>query len=313
MKVIYLQHDENVEISPSIATIGFFDGVHLGHQFLIRQLIAQAQKNNLASMVITFDQHPRQVLQSDYQPQMLSTLDEKVEKLKQTGVDYIVIVHFDRALAQLSAYDFMQNVLERQLNVAQLVMGYDNRFGHNRAETFDDYVRYGKEIGICVSQNTALEVGEVNVSSSVVRRYIAAGEMEKATQCLGMPYSLTGKVVSGFQNGRKLGFPTANIDFHGLGKLLPALGVYAVKVYINTDETAYNGMLNIGIRPTFDGKDISMEVNIFNFSDNLYGQNLTIHFISYLRSEEKFDTLDALKAKMEEDKQRSIKILSAIK
>lgn len=312
MKTIFLKDTNTDKLrlqKPSVATIGFFDGVHLGHQFLINRLVEMAKQDGLESMVITFDRHPRQILQSDYQPKMLSTFDEKLEKLEQTATDHIVVLHFDKALSQLTSKQFMETVLHKQLNVCKLMMGYDNRFGHNKTETFDDYVLFGKEIGIEVFQNTALSMGDFNVSSSVIRRFIEAGNMEEATRCLGIPYSLRGKVVGGYRNGRKLGYPTANINICETEKLLPAMGVYAVRVRIANNEKEYGGMLNIGTRPTFNGTDLSVEVHIFDFSDNLYDQTIQVRFISRVRSDRKFPTLDALAEQMQLDEQQIRTIL----
>lgn len=312
MKTIFLEginKDELTLEKPVVATIGFFDGVHLGHQFLINRLAEMAKQENLESMVITFDCHPRQVLQSNYQPRMLTTLEEKLEKLEKTASDHIVVLHFDKALAQLTSKQFMESILRERLNVRKLMMGYDNRFGHNRTETFDDYVLYGKEIGIEVCQNTALSMGNFNVSSSVIRQFIETGNMEEATRCLGNPYSLSGKIVGGYQNGRKLGYPTANIDIRNTDKLLPAMGVYAVQVRIENNEKIYGGMLNIGTRPTFNGSDLSVEVYIFDFSGNLYDRTIEVFFMSRVRSERVFPTLEALAEQMQLDEQQIRTIL----
>lgn len=312
MKVRYLKHGEDLDMNPSIATIGFFDGVHLGHQFLLNKLADMAQQSDLEATVITFDRHPRQVLQSDYQPKMLSTLDEKLTKLQQTRVDNVVVIHFDKNFAQLSARIFMEMVLKNQLNVKKLIMGYDNRFGHNRSETFEDYVAYGQEIGMEVMQSSALTLGDVNVSSSVVRRLVERGDMEAVQKCLGTPYIIKGKVVNGFQNGRKLGFPTANIEVDSSEKMLPPTGVYAVKVVLENDETTYGGMLDIGTRPTFNGKNQTIEVNIFDFEGDLYGSMLSVSFVKRLRDDVKFDSIEALIAQLHEDKTQVISILNAI-
>lgn len=312
MKTIFLEginKDELTLEKPVVATIGFFDGVHLGHQFLINRLAEMATQENLESMVITFDCHPRQVLQSNYQPRMLSTLEEKLEKLEKTASDHIVVLHFDKALAQLTSKQFMKSILRERLNVHKLMMGYDNRFGHNRTETFDDYVLFGKEIGIEVCKNTAFSMGNFNVSSSVIRQFIETGNMEEATRCLGIPYSLSGKIVGGYQNGRKLGYPTANIDIRKTDKLLPAMGVYAVQVRIENNEKIYGGMLNIGTRPTFNGSDLSVEVYIFDFSGNLYERTIEVFFMSRVRSERIFPTLEALAEQMQLDEQQIRTIL----
>ena len=312
MKTIFLEginKDELTLEKPVVATIGFFDGVHLGHQFLINRLAEMAKQENLESMVITFDCHPRQVLQSNYQPRMLSTLEEKLEKLEKTASDHIVVLHFDKALAQLTSKQFMESILRDRLNVCKLMMGYDNRFGHNRTESFDDYVLFGKEIGIEVCKNTALSMGNFNVSSSVIRQFIETGNMEEATRCLGIPYSLSGKIVGGYQNGRKLGYPTANIDIRKTDKLLPAMGVYAVQVRIENNEKIYGGMLNIGTRPTFNGSDLSVEVYIFDFSGNLYDRTIKVFFMSRVRSDRIFPTLEALAEQLQLEEQQIRTIL----
>lgn len=302
MRIIYLDSIDKLTISPSVATIGFFDGVHRGHRFLIDHVVKMARSSGLEATVITFDRHPRQVLHADYQPQMLSTLDEKLAHLRQTALDNVVVLHFDEQLARLSARDFMASVLLRQLNVRKLVMGYDNRFGHNRDETFDDYVRYGAELGIEVVVDTALAIDEVNVSSSVVRRFVESGNLPMANACLGYPYQIQGVVVPGLQNGRKMGFPTANIDVSGTGKLLPESGVYAVRVQLEDNETPHGGMINIGIRPTFNGKKMSVEVHLFDFDGNLYGKRLSVTFYKRIRGERKFNSMEALSRQLADDK-----------
>ena len=219
-------------VKPCVATIGFFDGVHRGHRFLIEQVKRLATEQNLASSLITFPVHPRKIMQADYQPELLSTPEEKEELLKQTGVDSCVMLPFTPELSQLSAYEFMRDVLQKQLNVRVLVIGYDHRFGHNRSEGFDDYCRYGKEIGMEVVKAEACVVNGVNVSSSVIRAFLSEGEIKLANKCLGYGYYLEGIIVDGYKVGRKLGFPTANLSVSNPDKLIPANGVYAVKVYL---------------------------------------------------------------------------------
>lgn len=195
-----------------VATIGFFDGVHRGHRFLIDRVIEEAQRSGMSSAVITFDRHPREVLQTDYQPDLLSTLDEKLLLLSKTHVDNTVVLHFDASLAALTAHDFMRDVLQGELKVRKLIIGYDNRFGHNRSEGFDDYVRYGKELGIEVICADAFLPDDVRVSSSVIRTCLREGRVEEANRLLGYDYTIESRIVSGYQNGRKMGFPTANLD-----------------------------------------------------------------------------------------------------
>lgn len=285
-----------------VATIGFFDGVHRGHRFLIDRVIEEAQRSGMSSAVITFDRHPREVLQTDYQPDLLSTLDEKLLLLSKTHVDNTVVLHFDASLAALTAHDFMRDVLQRQLKVRKLIIGYDNRFGHNRSEGFDDYVRYGKELGIEVIRADAFLPDDVRVSSSVIRTCLREGRVEEANRLLGYDYTIESRIVSGYQNGRKMGFPTANLDVTRCQQLLPASGVYAVLVRLKDSVGWKRGMMNIGHRPTFNGTTTSMEVNLFNFSGDLYGQELLVSFISKIRDERKFDSIDALAEQLQHDK-----------
>lgn len=285
-----------------VATIGFFDGVHRGHRFLIDRVIEEAQRSGMSSAVITFDRHPREVLQTDYQPDLLSTLDEKLLLLSKTHVDNTVVLHFDASLAALTAHDFMRDVLQGQLKVRKLIIGYDNRFGHNRSEGFDDYVRYGKELGIEVIRADAFLPDDVRVSSSVIRTCLREGRVEEANRLLGYDYTIESRIVSGYQNGRKMGFPTANLDVTRCQQLLPASGVYAVLVRLKDSVGWKRGMMNIGHRPTFNGRTTSMEVNLFNFSGDLYGQELLVSFISKIRDERKFDSIDALAEQLQHDK-----------
>lgn len=285
-----------------VATIGFFDGVHRGHRFLIDRVIEEAQQSGMSSAVITFDRHPREVLQTDYQPDLLSTLDEKLLLLSKTHVDNTVVLHFDASLAALTAHDFMRDVLQRQLKVRKLIIGYDNRFGHNRSEGFDDYVRYGKELGIEVIRADAFLPDDIRVSSSVIRTCLREGRVEDANRLLGYDYTIESRIVSGYQNGRKMGFPTANLDVTRCQQLLPASGVYAVLVRLKDSVGWKRGMMNIGHRPTFNGTTTSMEVNLFNFSGDLYGQELLVSFISKIRDEHKFDSIEALAEQLQHDK-----------
>ena len=292
------------------ATIGFFDGVHQGHRFLIDRLCRIARERGMRSMVITFARHPRQVLQTDWQPQLLSTLDEKRELLRQTGVDRVEVLQFDVAMSELSAHDFMQQVLKERLGVELLLTGYDNRFGHHRAEGFDDYVNYGRELGIEVMAGEPLAVKDTNVSSSRIRKLLQEGNVADAALCLGHPYPLSGCVVHGEQIGRQLGFPTANLALDDACKLIPERGVYAVSVSIEGDSCVYGGMMNIGRRPTFEGHHTTLEVHLLQYSGDLYGKRLTVRFIARLREERPFPDRDALIAQMNEDKQQALQILN---
>ena len=285
-----------------IATIGFFDGVHIGHCHLINMLKKVARERGVEACVITFDRHPRQVVQPEWCPEMLASLEEKTQLLKATGIDRCEVLHFDREMANQSAHDFMLHTLKEKLGVSILVTGYDNRFGHNRSEGFEDYVRYGKEIGIEVIKGEELTDGSNNVSSSSIRRMLKEGRIEDATRCLGREYQLTGTVVGGEHIGRTIGFPTANIRPDDSSKLIPANGVYAVDVWSQAgDINRERAMLNIGTRPTFNGTATTIEVHIPHFAGNLYGSTLSIAFLRKIREERKFDSPEALVEQLNKD------------
>lgn len=289
---------------PSVATIGFFDGVHRGHRYLIGQVQREAANRGLAASVITFPVHPRKVLQpSGYLPRLLTTTQEKLSLLEQTGIDQCILLDFTPHLASLSARDFME-VLKNRYRIRALLIGYDHRFGHNRSEGFADYVRYGREIGMEVLPAEAFHLPEAEggmpVSSSLIRRLLQEGDACGAACGLGYPYFLNGTIVSGRRVGHKLGYPTANLQPDDPDKLVPANGVYAVRVEIGGQ--SYGGMLNIGLRPTLDnGDDRSIEVHILDFHRDIYGQSLRLTFVQRIRSERKFDSLDALSLQLRQD------------
>ena len=287
-----------------VATIGFFDGVHRGHRFLIRQLTRYAAGHDLASFLITFRTHPRQVMQAAYQPQLLTTYDEKCEQLTTTGADYCLTLDFTTALAALSARRFMVEILKEKLSVKVLIIGYDHRFGHDRSEGFAEYVEYGRELGMEVVRADAFAMSEVNVSSSMVRACLAEGEVGMAARCLTRPYEITGRVVHGFHVGHELGFPTANIQVEDAQKLIPKNGVYAVWVKGGTggEEHVWGGMLNIGLRPTMEnGENRTIEVHLLDFAGDLYGCCLTLSFVRRLRDERKFRNKGELVHQLRED------------
>lgn len=301
-KIKFINNDFKENILPLVATIGFFDGVHLGHRFLINKVIETAKATGMISAVITLDQHPSRILRPKSPTLLLSTLKEKLKLLEQTGIDYVFVLHFDEELAALSAQSFMLTVLKDRLNVQKLIIGYDNKFGNNPKEGFEEYVAYGKELGIEVFQNPELTADNKHICSSAIRHFIANSQIEAANIALGYEFSLSGKVVSGLQNGRELGFPTANLALESTYLIVPKNGVYAVKVHIEGREKLYLGMTNIGRRPTFNGKDISIETNIFDFKEDIYGKNIRLSFVKYIREEKKFDRLESLKQQLNIDK-----------
>ncbi len=305
-----VRQNQQIEV-PTAATIGMFDGMHVGHRHVVATLQEYAKERHLASAVVTFSEHPRSVVHPDEATPMLMTADDKIAALETTGIDYVVMLDFDREMAQLSARDFIC-FLRRQFNVRFLLIGYDHRFGHNRSESFPDYVRYGWEEGVEVARCPEFfdEEGE-KVASSVVRQCLAEGDVEKAARLLTQPFRLEGMVVEGYRNGRKLGFPTANIQLCDNSLIVPQNGVYAVRVHIE-GMGDFNGMLNIGYRPTIDNGAAkrSIEVNIFNFSGNIYGYKIAVDFIARLRSEKKWASLDELKRQLADDKQKALQLLN---
>lgn len=309
MNTRYIRLGEESERTGLVATIGFFDGVHRGHQFLISRVIDEAKQSGMGSVVVTFDRSPRQVLQKNYRPQLLSSLETKLSLLSKTRVENCFVLHFDASLAALTAHDFMQDVLCRQLHVRKLIIGYDNRFGHNRSERFEDYVCYGKELGIEVVLANAYVPDDEKISSSAIRVHLREGRVETANRLLGHNYTIESKVVSGFQNGRKMGFPTANLDVKLCEQLLPKCGVYAVMVSLKDTVEWKRGMMNIGHRPTFNGEDVSVEVHLFDFSGNLYGQELLVSLIGRIRDERRFDSLEALKEQLARDRESANRLL----
>ncbi len=300
-----LIHDiaEEKDLSPAVATIGFFDGVHGGHRFLIRQVREAAALRGLASAVITFPEHPRAVMHPDFHPELLTTCNEKLELLAQTGIDRCVLLDFTPELAALSARQFME-MLHGQYAIRALVIGYDHRFGHGRSEGFDDYVRYGHELGMEVLPAEAYHLPTSDcplpVCSSSVRRLLREGDVASAARYLGYPYFLNGIVVGGFRMGRRIGYPTANLQVNDECKIIPARGVYAVRVEV--DGCIYGGMLNIGCRPTFDnGANATIEAHIFDFKSDIYNHSLRLFFVQRIRSERKFASVEELVAQLHQD------------
>lgn len=297
-----------------VATIGFFDGVHRGHCSLLSQVVRQAAQRNRQSTVVTFDIHPRQLVNPDFQPLLLTTLDEKLQLLSLQGIDRVAVLHFDEQMASLSARDFMSVVLSRQLNVDTLVLGYDSRFGHGRTAGFADYEAYGHSMGIDVLRATPLLSDDgTPVSSSLVRNLLLSGNIAQANDALGRRYSLTGNVVEGFHEGRRLGFPTANLALADCQRLVPGRGVYAVWAELTGYSEPMPAMMNIGTRPTYNGSSQTLEVHIIGYEGNLYGQDVTVTFAERIRSEQPFDSPSALASQLQVDRKACIRILNNLK
>jgi riboflavin kinase/FMN adenylyltransferase len=283
----------------TIVTIGTFDGVHIGHKFVLKKVNELAEKNNYKSTVLTFFPHPRMVLQQDSSIKLLNTIEEKEILLSQLGIDNLIIHPFDLDFSRLSAEDFVKGVLIDKLNVGVIIIGHDHRFGRNRTADINDLIEFGKEYDFEVQEISAKEIEDIAISSTKIRTALSEGNISKANKYLGYNYFLSGKVVHGRQVGRTIGFPTANIEVFENYKLIPKNGVYIVSSTINKNN--YFGMMNIGINPTVDGLEQKIEVHFFDFNKNLYEQEIKIEIHSRIRDEKKYNSLDDLKNQLKND------------
>ena len=297
---------------PSVATIGFFDGVHAGHRYLIQQVKEIAAAKGLRSALVTFPVHPRKVMNAAYRPELLTTPKEKISLLADIGVDYYLMLDFTPDISQLTAREFMNRLLKERYQVKYLVIGYDHRFGHDRTDGFEQYVVYGTECGIEVLKASPYDEGNTAVSSSEIRKLLQAGNVAEAAYLLTYPYQLLGHIVSGYKVGRTLGFPTANIRVDEPFKVIPGIGVYAV--WVTFDGKTYMGMLNIGVRPTIDnGPNRTIEVNILHFHSDIYDKFIRLTFVKRTRPELKFSSIDELIVQLHKDAEETEAILLASK
>ncbi|MFM2213819.1 MAG: Riboflavin biosynthesis protein RibF [Bacteroidota bacterium] len=295
---------------PTIVTIGTFDGVHLGHKKIIEQITAKAKELHCESLVLTFFPHPRAVLQEGTEMKQLSTLDEKIKLLKQSGIDHLVIHPFDKEFSRLTAEAFVKEVLVDTFNLKKIIIGYDHRFGRNRTANIDDLIAFGLAYDFEVAQISAEEINAVAISSTKIRTALEGGNVGLANEYLGYEYSLTGTVARGQQLGRTLGYPTANIVVKEDYKLIPQNGVYVAKSEI-AGKTVY-GMMNIGTRPTVDGTSQTIEIYFFDLNQDLYDQTLTVSFLHRMRAEQKFESLDALKNQLALDKSTALSFIETL-
>ncbi len=291
----------------TIVTIGTFDGVHIGHQKIIRELVAEAKDFDKKSVLLTFFPHPRMVLQKDATIKLINTIDERAEHLEKLGLDYLIIHPFSKEFSTLTALDFVQNILVKQFNTSKLIIGYDHHFGKNREGNITQLTEYSHLYDFTVEEIPAQDIDQVSVSSTKIRKNLADGHLKTANNYLGYPFSLSGKVVQGKQLGRKIGFPTANIEIPESYKLIPKKGVYVVSAIIQNN-TVF-GMMNIGNRPTVHGKNQTIEIHFFDFKTDLYHQNITVELLYFLREEQKFDSLNDLVIQLEKDKNTSLEYL----
>jgi riboflavin kinase / FMN adenylyltransferase len=309
---IYYNTDEFKAIKP-VVTIGTFDGVHLGHQKVIQRLIEIAGEQGGESVIFTFNPHPRLVTQpgaSDLR--LITTLEEKKELFALSGIDHLIIFPFTQRFSELSYSQFVREVLVEKMKTHCLVVGYDHRFGKNREGSFDYLQSCADKYGFNIEKLEALLVDEANVSSTRIRIALETGEVEKANRYLGYRYTLHGRVVEGLRVGRKLGFPTANIEASDPHKLIPGYGVYAVEVKLQGK--TYQGMLNIGTRPTFNknADNRSIEVHIFDFDGNIYQKEIILIFAGKIRDEQRFGNIEGLTEQLKKDKTSALDMLSRL-
>jgi riboflavin kinase/FMN adenylyltransferase len=299
-------------INNAIVTQGTFDGVHVAHQVILQQLMKIAKQKNGETVVITYDPHPRTVLfPDDHGLELLNSLDEKIALLDKAGIDHLLILPFTASFSRMSSLEFINDVLVKAIHTKYLVIGYNHRFGKNREGSFSHLKEIGPAYGFEIKEISEQDVDQVSVSSTRIREALKSGEVAKASRFLGHPYILTGTVIHGKELGRTIGYATANIFIDVRLKLIPADGVYAVWVKIG--EQTKGGMLNIGNNPTVEGKGRSIEVNIFNFSEMIYNQSISVEFVDKLRNEEKFINLDALKTQLLNDKLQAMEALKIYK
>ena len=290
------------QIKDSVVTIGTFDGVHLGHQKIIKRLVAIAHAEELQALVLTFFPHPRMVVQKDTSIKLINTIDEKADLIQDLGVDHLVIKAFTKDFSRLTSLEYVRDVLVNKLHVKHIIVGYDHHFGRNRTANISDLKEFGAFYGFKVTEITAQEVGDVAVSSIKIRSALAQGAIKVANQFLGYNFMLNGAVIKGKGLGKTIQFPTANLKIEESYKLIPKKGVYLVKSII--DAKLVYGMLNIGTNPTVSSsEDVSIEVFFFDFNQTLYGTVLNIQFLDRIRDEIKFSGLEALKAQLEQDQQ----------
>ena len=306
---VYTNIQEFKSTKNVVVTIGTFDGVHLGHKVIINQLKKAAEELEGESVLLTFFPHPRMIVfPDDNELKLLNTIEERKELLEKAGIDHLIIHPFSKTFSRLTALEFVRDILVNRLNVKKMVIGYDHHFGRNREGSFEDLVEFGEGYGFSVEEIPAQDIQQINVSSTKIRTSLLAGEIHAATKFLGYPYFVSGTVVKGDKIGREIGFPTANIKPDETYKLIPKNGVYAVKVIVNEKE--YEGMLNIGIRPTLKGINETIEVNIFDFDEEIYGQKIQVKFYERIRDEQPFENLNELKNQLNIDKTKTIQIFS---
>ena len=292
----------------TIVTIGTFDGIHIGHQKILKNLIRTANNEGKKSVLLTFFPHPRMVLQKENKILLLNTIKEKSSLLEKMGLDYLIIHPFSREFSRLTALEFVRDILVNKLNTSRLIIGYDHHFGKNREGNIHQLKEYSLLYDFKVEEIPAQDIDDVSVSSTRIRTALKDGNLKTANNYLGYHYMLNGTVVSGKKLGGAIGFPTANLEIKEPYKLVPKTGVYIIKTHINT--VLYTGIMNIGFNPTVLGKHQTIEAHLFDFNEDLYGKEITIEFIYFLREEHKFESVEELVVQLNIDKENAISYLS---
>jgi riboflavin kinase / FMN adenylyltransferase len=309
-KLTHLQNAQRVE--NSIVTVGTFDGVHAGHRVLINNVLKKAEQKNARSVVVTFDPHPRDIISPGEEGiKLLTTLEERCELLAEIGIDEMIVIPFNRDFSLLSSESFVRDIIWKKIGISEFVIGYDHQFGRNREGTIETVQQLGKEFGFEVHIVSKQEVGDKTVSSTAIRKCLQEnGDVQLAARLLERPYPLNGTVIHGDNRGKDIGFPTANIKPEHPNKVIPKKGVYTVTARI--ENQTFKGMMNIGTRPTFDGDQVTLEVHLFDFDRNIYGNAIKIFFHKRLRDEKRFSGVDALVNQLQEDKIQSLEFLKKV-
>ena len=305
---IYKSIEEYNESKSSVVTIGTFDGIHKGHQKIIKKVINASKQSNLSSVILTFFPHPRIILNKYNDVKMIDTLDEKIDHLKKIGIDHLIIHPFDKKFSLLSADQFIKEYLVEKLQLKHIVIGYDHRFGKGREASVTDLKEYSKEFNFVVDEINAQEIEKIAISSTKIRNSINEGDLKTTKTYLGRFFNLTGKVVKGDGLGKQINYPTANISIEEDYKIIPKDGVYYIKTKI--DNKLFNGMMNIGHRPTIGAKEKSIEVYLFNFDRDIYNKIISIDVVEKIRDEKKFMSIEALKTQLSKDEEHCLKLIN---
>ena len=307
-----LIHLNEIDYQPnSVVTVGTFDGVHEGHRALMESVVQKAKQRGARSVVVTFDPHPRTIISKKGEGiRLLTTLQERAEILETIGVDVLLVIPFTRDFSLLSSEEFVKEIIHTKIGISEFVIGYDHHFGRDRSGTIETLEKLGRELGFDVYVVSKKEMGDLTISSTVIRREIQQeGDLVTAAKLLGRPYMLNGLVIHGDERGRAIGYPTANLQPEHPDKAIPKNGIYAVQVRV--DDSWYGGMMNIGVRPTFDGVKKTLEVNIFGFDESIYGKTIQVRFYDRIRDEKKFAGIEELTQQLHQDKSEALEALNS--